>query len=95
MAEKKSKLFPAEFYENLQKVLHEAEDSMLKEQKRRHSCKYSGLPCQHCTVKPVLSSHSRIGKTKVLKTDGSLMQVKSIAECSSSLGAFCNTFDLH
>ena len=32
-------------------------------------------------------------KTKILKTDGSLMQVKSIAECS--LGAFCNTFELH
>ena len=32
-------------------------------------------------------------KKKVLKTDGSLMQVESIAECS--LGAFCNTFDLH
>ena len=45
------------------------------------------------TVKSVLSGHSKIGKTKVLKIDGSLMQVKSIAECS--LGAFCNTFDLH
>ena len=45
------------------------------------------------TVKPVLSSHSKIDKTKVLKTNGSLMKVKSIAECS--LGAFCNTFDLH
>ena len=45
------------------------------------------------TVKPVLSGHSKIGKTKVLKTDGSLMQVKSISECS--LGAFCNTFDLY
>ena len=31
--------------------------------------------------------------TKVLKTEGSLVQVKSIAECSS--GALCNTFDLH
>ena len=45
------------------------------------------------TVKPVLSSHSKIDKTKVLKTNGSLMKVDSIAECS--LGAFCNTFDLH
>ena len=45
------------------------------------------------TVKPVLSEHSKIDKTKVLKTNGSLMKVKSIAECS--LGAFCNTFDLH
>ena len=46
-----------------------------------------------CTVKPVLSGHSKIDKTKVLKTDGSIVQDKSIAECS--LGAFCNTFDLH
>ena len=30
---------------------------------------------------PVLSSHSKIDKTKVLKTDYCLMQVKSIAEC--------------
>ena len=44
-------------------------------------------------VNPVLSCHSKIDKTKVLKTNGSLMKVKSIAECS--LGAFCNTFDLH
>ena len=45
------------------------------------------------TVKPVLSGHSKIDKTKVLKTGGSLLQVKSITECSS--GAFCNSFDLH
>ena len=45
------------------------------------------------TVKPVLSDHSKIDKTNVLKTNGSLMKVESIAECS--LGAFCNTFDLH
>ena len=29
----------------------------------------------------------------ILKSPGSLMQVKSTAECS--MGAFCNTFDLH
>ena len=45
-----------------------------------------------CSHPCVLSSHSKTVKTKVLKTVGSLMQVKSIAECS--LGAFCNTFDL-
>ena len=45
------------------------------------------------TVKPVLSGNSKIGKTNVLKTNGSLMKVESIAECS--LGAFCNTFDLN
>ena len=40
-----------------------------------------------------LDSHSKIDKIKVLKTGGSLMQVKGIAECS--IGLFCNTFDLH
>ena len=45
------------------------------------------------TVKPVLKGHSYLDKTKVFKTNGSLMKVESIAECS--LGAFCNTFDLH
>ena len=45
------------------------------------------------TVKPVLRDHLKIDKTKVSTTDGSLMQVKSIAECSKR--AFCNTFDLH
>ena len=45
------------------------------------------------TVKPVLSGHSKIDETRILKTNGSLMQVESIAECS--LVAFCNTFVLH
>ena len=40
-----------------------------------------------------LSGHSKIDKTKALKTNGRLVNVESIAECS--LGAFCNTFDLH
>ena len=46
-----------------------------------------------CIVKPVLSGHSKIDKTKALKSCGSFMQVKSTAECSR--GAFCSTFDLH
>ena len=41
------------------------------------------------TVKPVVSVHSKINKTKILMTNGSLTQVKSIAECS--VGA-CNAF---
>ena len=40
------------------------------------------------TVKPVLGGLSKIDKTKVLNTNGSLMKAESIA-------AFCNTFDLH
>ena len=38
--------------------------------------------CYENTVKPVLSGHSKMDKTKVLMTNGSLMKVKSIAECS-------------
>ena len=34
-------------------------------------------------------------RLKVLKTNGSLMKVESIAESECYLGAFCNTFDLH
>ena len=34
------------------------------------------------TVKPILSSHSKIDKTKILLTNGSLMKAHSIAECS-------------
>ena len=37
------------------------------------------------TVKPVLSGHSKIDKTKVFKTNGSLMKVESNAECSLGL----------
>ena len=54
--------------------------------------KYSYFNKFH-TVKPVLSGYSKIDKTKVLKTNVSLMKVESIAECS--VGAFCNAFDLH
>ena len=41
-----------------------------------------------CLKRPLNNRHSNC-----LKTNGSLMKVESIAECS--LGAFCNTFDLH
>ena len=34
------------------------------------------------TVKPVLSGHLKIDKTKVLMENGSFMNVESIAECS-------------
>ena len=34
------------------------------------------------TVKPVLSGHSKISKMKIVMTNGSLMKVESIAECS-------------
>ena len=40
------------------------------------------------TVALVKNGHSKIDKTKIFMTNGSLMKVKSIAECS-------NTFDLH
>ena len=51
--------------------------SMKKVRSKKGRC-YFNL----CTVKPVLNGHSKIDKTKVLKTNGSLMKVQSIAECS-------------
>ena len=52
-----------------------------------YSCKilYAFL----ASVKPVLSGHSKIDKTKILMANDSLMKVASIAECSPW------TFDLH
>ena len=37
------------------------------------------------TVKSVLNGHSKIDNTKILITNGSLMKVESIAECSAIL----------
>ena len=37
------------------------------------------------TIKPVLSGHSKIDKTKILMTNGSLMKVKSIAVLTSKI----------
>ena len=45
------------------------------------------------TVRPVLSCLSKIDKTNIFMKNDSTMKTESIAECS--LGAFCNTFDLH
>ena len=45
------------------------------------------------TVKPVLSGHSNIDKTKFLMANCSLLRSKVLQ--NAPLGAFCNTFDLH
>ena len=46
-----------------------------------------GTTRKRYTVEPVQNGHSKIDKTKVFMTTGSLMKIESIAEC--------NTFDLH
>ena len=45
-----------------------------------------------CIMK-IQGGHSKIDKTKILMTNGSLMKVEVLQ--SAPLGAFCNTFDLH
>ena len=40
-------------------------------------------------VKTFLSGHSKIDKTKVLMANGSLIKVKSIAECSPAILLTC------
>ena len=51
------------------------------------------LVCKPIYSKTCLKRPLKIDKTKVVKTNGSLMKVLSIAECSKR--AFCNSFDLH
>ena len=64
-------------------------DHSLDESNESAKCQLRmSIVTQACTVEPVLSSHSKIDKTKILMTNGSLMKVESIA-------AFCNAFDLH
>ena len=43
---------------------------------------YSHGKVKRATVKPVKASTQKKDKTNILMTDGSLMKVKSIAECS-------------
>ena len=54
------------------------------------------FPCSikflHGKVKPVLSGHQKEDQKLVFKTDYHLMQVKSIAECSSEHSAILLTF---
>ena len=44
------------------------------------------------TVKPLLNGHTKVVNTKILMTNGRLIEVENIAEC---IVGFCNTFDLH
>ena len=79
---------------SMKKRFQEMENKALKELETPEPVHRKVCTCVllNNTVKPVLSGHSKIGKTKFLKINCSLMKVESIAECS--LGAFCNTFDL-
>ena len=59
-----------------------------KQRRLKRDCALVQGCLQLChTVKSVLSGHSKLDKTKILMTNGSLMKVESIAE-------YCNTFDL-
>ena len=49
------------------------------------NCKQTAL--YQTTIKPVLSGNSNTDKTKILMTNGSLMKVESIAECSKEHSA--------
>ena len=60
---------------------------------RNSSQRLSNSAVVACTVKPVLSGHSKRRPKLFLKTDYHFIPVKSIAECS--MGASCNTFGLH
>ena len=57
----------------LSDIIHSGESLSVKKDTR--------MPVQgKFTVKPILSGHSKIDKTKVLMANGSLMKVKRIAD---------------
>ena len=64
---------------------------VIKDAKIRN--RYNQVP--HLTRDFCVKRPLEIIETKILMTNGSLMKVRSIAECSKGRGAFCNTFDLH
>ena len=72
--------------------------SLLRIEKTRYTDNPSRVVCcgfvhvESYTVKPVLSGHSKIDKTQILMTNGSLMKVESIAECSLEHSAILLTF---
>ena len=43
---------------------------------------FTTYPATKTTVKPVLSGHTKIDKTKILMTNSRVMKVERIAECS-------------
>ena len=47
----------------------------------------------HEYTEPVFSGHSKIDKIKILMTNGSLLKVESIAECSPWI--ILQFFDMH
>ena len=63
-------------------------EALIKQCRSRSDCScrssliWSHTVCLSTSVKPVISGHSKIDKTNILKPCGSSMQVKSIAECS-------------
>ena len=61
--------------------------------KKRENLQYCNNYFKIIYSKPVYNNHSKIDKTKILMTNGSLLKVESIAD--APYGAFCNTFDLH
>ena len=77
-------VFLKEFFEKVKKKKNQqttrkyAMTSFLVPHQKRNY--YVGVLVGDNTVKPVLSGHSKLDKTKVLKTNGSLMKVKGIAE---------------
>ena len=50
--------------------------------------------CTYCASDTYSKTCVKRPLTKIFMTNGRLMKVKSIAECSPRR-AFCNTFDLH
>ena len=64
-------------------TLHDTNDNLRPLKIIKNTCSYKLY-----YSKPVLNGQSKVDKTKVLKTGGSLVQVRSIAECFSIVQYF-------
>ena len=81
------------FSRNLIQIWQNFGDENSKSYRQIRTAVLTNIFCTHLiTVKPVWSGHLKMDKTKILKKNGILMQVKSTAECSMEHSAVFSTF---
>ena len=68
-----------------EKLIAELNESWEEKLRKTESIRKERYDRNSFTVKPVYNGHSKLVKTKVLMTNGSLMKVESVAEHSAIL----------
>ena len=84
-------MFLEEFF--LKKVCFENSQQTTEKHKKSPSIQRVDEELCYSYSKTCLKRSLKIGKTKILMTNGSFMKVEVLQ--NAPIGAFCNTFDLH